>query len=55
MDRSFMELQFAKQKVDDLNRTINYLTTGIRNALTDLEDDDIVGAIETLKQFMEEE
>ena len=46
-----MELQFAKQKIDELNRTISYMATSMRNAITHLENDDIDECIETLKQW----
>lgn len=40
------------QERDDVVRELNYARTAIRNALTELEDGDVDGAIETLRQIV---
>ena len=39
---------FLQQKVDELERELCYLRTAIRNAVAELEEDNIDGARETL-------
>jgi len=53
--RETMEQQLMQQDLDQARRQITYLCTGMRNALIDLQDGDMQGAIETLQQFVGED
>jgi hypothetical protein len=43
-----------EEQVRKLEFEVTKLTTGMRNALTELQDGDVEGAIETLQQFVSE-
>jgi hypothetical protein len=48
---SFRET-FLEQERDEARRSLSFAKTAIRNALTELEDGDEAGAIETLQQIV---
>ena len=50
--REAMVAQQLEQERDEARRSLTFATTAIRNALQELHDDDIEGAIETLEQIV---
>jgi hypothetical protein len=47
-----MKEAFLEQERDEARREVVYAKTAMRNAIADLEDGDIDGAIETMRQIV---
>ena len=43
---------FLQQELDETNRLLTYCKTAMRNAITEMQEGDIDGAIESLQQIV---